>query len=61
MSHDESFLIGHSKALESTYFASACSGHGFKFAPAIGDALANMAIGQQASFSLSAFSVDRFN
>ncbi|EED43392.1 sarcosine oxidase [Enterocytozoon bieneusi H348] len=61
MSRDESFLIGHSKALESTYFASACSGHGFKFAPAIGDALANMAIGQQASFSLSAFSVDRFN
>lgn len=61
MSPDDSFLIGKSKAMNSTYFASACSGHGFKFAPAIGDALANMATGRQANFSLSAFSVDRFN
>ncbi|MFP3700535.1 FAD-dependent oxidoreductase, partial [Burkholderia sp. SIMBA_013] len=41
ISSDESFLIGESQALKSTYYASACSGHGFKFAPAIGDALAN--------------------
>lgn len=61
MSPDDSFLIGKSKVLNSTYFASACSGHGFKFAPAIGDALANMATGRQANLSLSAFSVDRFN
>lgn len=61
MSRDESFLIGKSKTLKSTYFASACSGHGFKFAPAIGDALANMAVGQQTCFSLSTFSADRFN
>ncbi|WP_460150548.1 N-methyl-L-tryptophan oxidase [Pseudomonas sp. S3_A03] len=61
MSQDDSFLIGKSEALKSTYFASACSGHGFKFAPAIGDALAHMATGQPASLSLSAFSVDRFN
>ena len=61
MSRDESFLIGKSKTLKSAYFASACSGHGFKFAPAIGDALANMATGQQESLSLSAFSADRFN
>jgi sarcosine oxidase len=61
MSPDDSFLIGKSRAMNSTYFASACSGHGFKFSPAIGDALANMATGRQTNISLSAFSVDRFN
>ncbi|KAB0570283.1 N-methyl-L-tryptophan oxidase [Pseudomonas palleroniana] len=61
MSPDESFLIGKSEALKSTYFASACSGHGFKFAPAIGDALANVAVGQQPFVSLSSFSAHRFN
>lgn len=61
MSRDESFLIGNSKILNSTYFPSACSGHGFKFAPAIGDALANIAIGQRTNVSLSGFSIDRFD
>lgn len=61
MSQDESFLIGNSKTLTATYFASACSGHGYKFAPSIGDALANMAVGQQPCLSLSEFSSDRFN
>lgn len=61
MSPDESFLIGKSKILESTYFASACSGHGFKFAPAIGDALADLSTGQPASSSLSEFSANRFD
>ncbi|KRP63464.1 hypothetical protein TU82_20655 [Pseudomonas orientalis] len=60
LSPDDSFLIGESRALRSTYFASACSGHGFKFAPAIGDALANMAVGQQPHVSLAAFSAERF-
>jgi len=60
MSPDESFLIGQSKVLKSTYFASACSGHGFKFAPAIGDALADLATGQPARVSLSEFSANRF-
>ncbi len=61
ISRDESFLIGKSKSVKSAYFASACSGHGFKFAPAIGDALANMALGQESGFSLSAFSANRFD
>ena len=61
MSIDESFLIGRSHEKKSVYFASACSGHGFKFAPAIGDALANMAAGQQPVASLSKFEVKRFN
>lgn len=60
VSPDESFLIGKIQSLNSSYFASACSGHGFKFAPAIGDALANLATGQRPEVSLSAFSPDRF-
>ena len=60
VSHDESFLLGPSTRLSSVYFASACSGHGFKFAPAIGDALANLACGSQTKISISAFSPSRF-
>lgn len=60
MSLDESFVIGKSQVLKSVYYASACSGHGFKFAPAIGDALASMAVGQPPHVPLSAFSADRF-
>ncbi|AZF52868.1 sarcosine oxidase, putative [Pseudomonas sp. R4-34-07] len=60
LSPDESFLIGESQALKSSFFASACSGHGFKFAPAIGDALACMAVGLKPYVSLAAFSADRF-
>lgn len=60
MSPDESFLIEKHRTLNSTYFASVCSGHGFKFATAIGDALAHMALGQEPPVSLSAFSSDRF-
>lgn len=61
MSQDESFLIGKSRAFKSTYYASACSGHGFKFAPAIGEALSSMSVGQQTNFTLSAFAADRFD
>ena len=61
MSIDESFLIDRSQTMESVYFASVCSGHGFKFAPAIGDALANMAFERQCAVPLSEFGVQRFN
>ena len=47
--------------MESVYFASVCSEHGFKFAPAIGDALANMAFEQKCAVPLSEFEVQRFN
>ncbi|CAM3387367.1 sarcosine oxidase [Pseudomonas gessardii] len=60
MSKDESFLIGASTKLNSVYFASACSGHGFKFATAIGDALAHLVNGQDPSVSISEFSPTRF-
>lgn len=59
MSIDESFLIGRSKELEGVVYASACSGHGFKFAPGIGEVLAELALDGRSTLDISAFSVNR--
>ena len=40
--------------------ASACSGHGFKFAPLVGETLACLATGRASAFPLDRFSIDRF-
>jgi sarcosine oxidase len=55
MSVDESFLIGRSREMDGVAYASACSGHGFKFAPAIGEALAELALDGRTSTDISAF------
>jgi sarcosine oxidase len=55
MSPDESFIIGASKHLPNVFYASACSGHGFKFAPAIGKILSTLAQGKRPSIDISAF------
>jgi sarcosine oxidase len=59
MSADESFFIGRSRELHGVVYASACSGHGFKFAPGIGEVLAELAIDGRSSVDVSAFSLDR--
>jgi sarcosine oxidase len=41
--------------------ASPCSGHGFKFAPLIGEAVAALALGTEPPFDLAKFSLDRFS
>jgi sarcosine oxidase len=53
---DEHFLIGHHPAYPQALIASACSGHGFKFSPAIGEILADLTQGKQPRFDLSLFS-----
>jgi sarcosine oxidase len=40
--------------------ASPCSGHGFKFAPLIGEVLARLALGEEPGMDLSRFRVARF-
>jgi sarcosine oxidase len=60
MSRDESFLIGTSQNHRNLHYASACSGHGFKFATAIGEALSHLAQVKAPSVSLASFRVDRF-
>jgi sarcosine oxidase len=53
---DEDFAIGR---IGPIVVASPCSGHGFKFAPLFGEALADLAIGAEPSIDLSMFRLDR--
>lgn len=54
---DEQFLID---VRDDVVFASPCSGHGFKFAPLIGEALAALALGSPPPFDISPYSLSRF-
>lgn len=45
MTEDRRFIIGELAQQPGVIIASACSGHGFKFGPAIGDALADLSDG----------------
>ncbi len=57
---DEHFVIDHLPDDERVIVASPCSGHGFKFAPAIGEVLADLATGEPPRFDLTPFSLRRF-
>ncbi|MEU0544249.1 N-methyl-L-tryptophan oxidase [Nocardia sp. NPDC005978] len=59
MSRDESFLIGRSREVEGVVYASACSGHGFKFAPGIGEVLAELALDGRSAVDVSDFRPER--
>jgi sarcosine oxidase len=52
---DEHFLIDRHPLHPQVLIASACSGHGFKFSPVIGEVLADLAQGKQPRFDLSLF------
>jgi sarcosine oxidase len=58
---DEAFLIDRSPLDSRVVLASPCSGHGFKFAPAIGEVLADLADDQAPRFDLSPFRLGRFS
>jgi sarcosine oxidase len=57
---DEEFVIDRHPAAPGVAFASACSGHGFKFAPLVGDALADLVLGSPPAWDLSPFRASRF-
>lgn len=57
---DEHFIIDRHPEHPSVIVASPCSGHGFKFAPTIGEILADMATDQVPGFDLTPFRLDRF-
>lgn len=57
---DEHFLIGRHPAHPAVIVASPCSGHGFKFASAIGELLADLATDRPPAFDVSLFALDRF-
>ena len=56
---DAKFVIDYTDASRNVLFASACSGHGFKHSPAVGEALAQLALGLPAAADLSAFALER--
>jgi sarcosine oxidase len=61
VSPDEGFVIDAVPGVPQAVFASACSGHGFKFASAIGEILADLSSGAQTPFDLSPFALARFD
>jgi sarcosine oxidase len=56
---DAKFVIDCVDEHQNILFASACSGHGFKHSPAVGEALAQQALGIAPQLDLSAFRLDR--
>lgn len=57
---DGHFVIDAHPGVPEVIVASACSGHGFKFAPAIGEALADLALGTEPAVDLTPFRLARF-
>jgi monomeric sarcosine oxidase len=60
MSKDGHFVIGRHPARERLILAAGLSGHGFKFAPVIGEAVAALALGGRPAIDLDPFSPARF-
>jgi sarcosine oxidase len=56
---DRHFAIGALPAAPQVILASACSGHGFKFASALGEAVARLALEQDSGLPASLFDVSR--
>ena len=57
---DHHFLIDIHPKRSNIALASPCSGHGFKFSPAIGEALADLSMYRQTRHDLGLFRIDRF-
>ena len=57
---DDRFVIGQWPGDEAVTVLSPCSGHGFKFAPAVGEAAAALALGETPPVDLTPFSVTRY-
>jgi sarcosine oxidase len=56
---DHHFLIDFHPRHGNVLVVSPCSGHGFKFAPAIGEVAADLVMGRGSKFDLSLFSMSR--
>jgi sarcosine oxidase len=58
---DQHFIIDHLDASRRVVLASPCSGHGFKFASAVGEAITALVIDEPPPVDISLFRVDRFH
>jgi sarcosine oxidase len=57
---DLHFIVDTVQGMPEVILVSACSGHGFKFASAIGESVAEMTLGESVSADLSHFRADRW-
>lgn len=57
---DEDFILDTLPSAPQVILAAGFSGHGFKFAPAIGEQLARLALSQEPSLDLAPFRLSRF-
>lgn len=57
---DNGFIIDNHPTMDRVLVVSACSGHGFKHSPAIGEAVAQVIHDGRSKIDLSAFTVSRF-
>jgi sarcosine oxidase len=60
MTPDEHFIIDHHPKFAQVTVAAGFSGHGFKFANAIGEAIADLCMNGSSSSDLGLFAIDRF-
>jgi sarcosine oxidase len=60
MSSDEHFIVDHHPTDENVVFAAGLSGHGFKFTPVLGRALADLALNGDSDLPLDFLSLKRF-
>lgn len=60
MTPDQDFAVGTSRASANVHFAAGLSGHGFKLSPALGDALADLALAGRTELPISFLSPQRF-
>lgn len=60
MSPDGHFLVGTRRGSRRTHFAAGLSGHGFKVAPALGDALVDLALRGRTELPIGFLSAARF-
>lgn len=60
MTPDGDFILDRLPLHPNIIVASPCSGHGFKFAPAIGEAVADLLIGTTPASDISRFRIERF-
>jgi sarcosine oxidase len=60
MSNDEHFIVGTHPEHPRVCIASPCSGHGFKFAPVIGEILTDLALNDRTSLPIDFLSPQRF-
>jgi glycine/D-amino acid oxidase-like deaminating enzyme len=60
MTEDENFIIDRHPRYRSIWTACGFSGHGFKFSSAVGELLAEWALGREPELDMSPFSLSRF-